>query len=156
MYRRLPFTAAAGLVTLALVTTGCGDSDGQPDSARTVTATTTVPGTAAASPGERTASPTSTTSSPDEDESTGPVRKYPGAEVVTDSKGFTMLHTDDSVEKVGDFSTDLLKDEDWNITSKYEGETSVHLLATKGGDGLTVQVSPTGSGTSISLSYYGV
>lgn len=156
MYRRPSFAASAGLVVLALVTTGCGDSDGEPESARTVTATTTVPSTAAASPGERTPSPTATTSSPDEDESTGPVRKYPGAEVVTESKGFTMLHTDDSVEKVGDFYIGLLEDEDWNITSKYEGKTSVHLLATKGGDGLTVQVSPTGSATSISLSYYAV
>ncbi|MET9395205.1 hypothetical protein ABZY20_33150 [Streptomyces sp. NPDC006624] len=146
---RSVLAAAAGLVVLPLLATGCGDSDGEPEPARTVTATTTAPG-------ERPTSPGATTSSPGEDESTGPVRRYPDAEVVTESKGFTMLRTDDSVEEAGDFYVGLLEEEDWDIQSKYEGETSVHLLARKGGDGLTIQVSPTGSGTTISISYYGV
>lgn len=147
MQRRLPLTVSAALALAAVGLTGCGDSDGDAEPARTVTATTTVP---------RTPTTSATSGSPEEDASTGPVRRYPGAEVVSEAKGFTMLRTDDSVEKVGDFYIDLLEDEDWDITSKYEAETSVHLLARKGGDGLTVQVSPTGSGTLISLSYYGV
>ncbi|MFE1247008.1 hypothetical protein [Streptomyces sp. NPDC058735] len=139
---RSVLAAASGLVSLAVLTTGCGDSGGEPRGTRTVTETTT--------------GPAATTSRPDEDEGTGPVRTYPGAEVVTEAKGFTMLRTDDSVERVGDFYIRLLEDEGWDILSKYEGETSVHLLARKGDDGLTVQVSPAGSGTTISISYYGV
>jgi hypothetical protein len=67
-----------------------------------------------------------------------------------------MLRTDDPVKEVGQFYIKLLQDEGWDITSKYEGDTSVHLLARKDGQGLTVQVSPTGSGTTVSISYYEV
>ncbi|WP_166631955.1 hypothetical protein [Streptomyces sp. GC420] len=155
MPKRIPYAAAAGLAALALFLTGCGDSDGdQPDATAT---TATAPATeTTGSPTAATSEPQERTSPPGEEESAGPVRKYPGAEVTTETTGFTMLRTDDSVSEVGDFYIGVLEDEGWDIRSKYEGETSVHLLATRGDKGVTIQVSPTGSDTLISIAHYSV
>ncbi|MFI1165790.1 hypothetical protein ACH4UM_19785 [Streptomyces sp. NPDC020801] len=42
----------------------------------------------------------------------------------------------------------------WKTLSKYEGRFSVNVMAKRGNEGVTVQVSPTGSGTSISVTTY--
>ncbi|MET9885809.1 hypothetical protein ABZZ20_22250 [Streptomyces sp. NPDC006430] len=86
----------------------------------------------------------------------GPIPTYPGATVVSHVGGFTLLHTDDSVSKVGSFYVDALARDGWTTVSKYQGEFSVNLMARRDGKGVTVQVSPTGSGTSISITTYSV
>ncbi|MFD6228687.1 hypothetical protein ACFWFZ_17645 [Streptomyces sp. NPDC060232] len=70
--------------------------------------------------------------------------------------GSTLLRSDDSVSKVGAFYVDALAREGWTTVSKYQGEYSVNIVAKRGNEGVTVQVSPTGSGTSVSITTYPV
>ncbi|MFJ3335310.1 hypothetical protein [Streptomyces sp. NPDC086766] len=74
--------------------------------------------------------------------------------MTTHTDGFTLLHSDDSVREVGAFYVDTLAREGWRTISKYQGEFSVNVVARRGDEGVTVQVSPTGSGTSISITTY--
>ncbi|MFF4583702.1 hypothetical protein ACFY15_35910 [Streptomyces sp. NPDC001373] len=104
-----------------------------------------TPTTQASSPS---ATPSRTTS--------GQIPEYPGATVVSHVGGFTLLRTDDSVGKAGSFYVDALDREGWTTVSKYQGEFSVNIMARRGGEGVTVQVSPTGSGSSISITTYSV
>ncbi|WP_189313963.1 hypothetical protein [Streptomyces brasiliensis] len=68
--------------------------------------------------------------------------------------GTTVLHSGDSVSKVGSFYVDTLAREGWKTVSKYQGQFSANIVAKRGKEGVTVQASPTGSGTSISISKY--
>lgn len=79
---------------------------------------------------------------------------YPGATVVSQTGGTTLLRSNDSVSKVGSFYVDTLAREGWTTVSKYQGEFSTNLVAKRDHNGVTVQVSPTGSGTSISVTKY--
>lgn len=83
-----------------------------------------------------------------------PVPTYPGATVVSHTGGTTLLRSGDSVAKVGSFYVDTLAREGWTTVSKYQSEFSTNLVAKRGHQGVTVQVSPTGSGTSISVTEY--
>lgn len=88
--------------------------------------------------------------------SAGPLPVYPGATVVSHSGGFTLLQSGDPVSKVGSFYVGALDDGGWTTTSKYQGDYSVNLIAHRGHRGVTVQVSPAGSGSSISITSYHV
>jgi len=86
----------------------------------------------------------------------GPIPTYPGATVSSHAGGFTLLHSDDSVGKVGSFYVDTLAREGWHTVSKQQSEYSVNVVAKRGNEGVTVQVSPTFSGSSISITTYPV
>ncbi|MFG2886609.1 hypothetical protein ACGFYV_30635 [Streptomyces sp. NPDC048297] len=66
----------------------------------------------------------------------------------------TILTTDDPPDKVGPFYADALAREGWQTVSKYLGDRSANIVAKKGHDGVTLQVSPVGSGTAISITSY--
>ncbi|MFJ8198870.1 hypothetical protein [Streptomyces sp. NPDC096152] len=148
MRKRLLSTTVAGAAAGVLALGACS---GNPEPAPTTqppttTATTPASPTSPASPSSPAATPSATAS--------GPVPAYPGATVTTHTDGFTLLHSDDSVRKVGAFYVDTLAREGWRTISKYQGEFSVNVVAQRADEGVTVQVSPTGSGTSISITTY--
>jgi hypothetical protein len=127
--------AATGVVAAVMAIGGCAHNASGP-------APTTSPTQA---PPAQTASPTARA---------GPLPAYPGAEVTRHLGGTTLLHTDDPVGKVGTFYADTLAKEGWRTVSRYLGDRSADIVAKKGHEGVTVQVSPTGSGTSISITSY--
>ncbi|GLY66680.1 hypothetical protein [Amycolatopsis taiwanensis] len=70
--------------------------------------------------------------------------------------GSTQLHSNDPATKVGAFYLDALAEQGWTTTSKYQGQHSTNVVAKRGREGVTVQVSPSGSGSSISVTTYPV
>jgi hypothetical protein len=79
---------------------------------------------------------------------------YPGATQTRHTGSTTLLSTDDSVKQVGDFYADALGRDGWKTISKYVGDYSANIVARRGHDGVTVQVTPLGSHTAISVSTY--
>ncbi|MER6982225.1 hypothetical protein [Streptomyces carpinensis] len=134
MRRKILSIAAAG-VTTVLMTLGACSNNTHP--AQTTPTHTSPPVTTPKTP-------------------SGSMPTYPGATVTSNVSGTTMLHSGDTVSKVGAFYVDTLAREGWKTVSKHQGEFSTNIVAKRGREGVTVQVSPTGSGTSITISKYPV
>jgi hypothetical protein len=132
MRRKIPSFAVAGVTAVLMALAGCNNHSSPPS---TPPAHTSPPATSPATP-------------------SGAIPTYPGATVTRHSGGTTILHTDDSVTKVGSFYVDALAREGWKTVSKYQGQFSANIVAKRGKEGVTVQVSPTGSGTAITISQY--
>lgn len=156
--RRGPHAGAAAAVTAAVAAGvmalgACSDTSSP---ARTTTVTATATSQSGTPTGTESGSPATGSPTPSSTMSAGPLPAYPGATVVSHSSGFTLLQSGDPVSKVGSFYVDALNEGGWTTTSKYQGDYSVNLIARRGDRGVTVQVSPTGSGSSVSITSYHV
>ncbi|MEU7022507.1 hypothetical protein ABZ990_17860 [Streptomyces sp. NPDC046203] len=130
MRQKVLRTVAAASGVAAVLTLGaCGNSNPAPATSPSPTATATAT-------------------------ATGGVPLYPGATETRHTGSTTLLSTDDSVKQVGTFYADALSRDGWKTVSKYVGDFSANIVARRGHDGVTVQVNPMGSHTSISISTY--
>ncbi|BAU84923.1 hypothetical protein SLA_4034 [Streptomyces laurentii] len=125
--KALRTVAAGGVATVLALGVACGNSNPAPAASPTSTATATA---------DR------------------GVPLYPGATQTRHTGSTTLLSTDDSVKQVGDFYADALSRDGWKTISKYVGDYSANIVARRGHDGVTVQVTPLGSHTAISVSTY--
>lgn len=94
--------------------------------------------------------------SPTPTATTGPVPAYPGATVTRHTDSTTLLSTDDPVSKVGAYYADALNRDGWKTVSKYVGDFTANIVAKRGHEGVTVQVTPVGSHTTILVSTFPV
>lgn len=83
-----------------------------------------------------------------------PLAIYQPAEVISDSRHLTLLHSPDSPGDIYDFYTATLERAGWIITSRVISRTSATLVAHHGPHGTTISINHTGIGTSISIGSY--
>lgn len=142
--RQKALVSSFAAITIGVAVVGCGSD------------TTSSEGTTSATTAVSTETGSATTGNGDDSggETFGGLPVYEPSDQVSKAPGSLVLTSPDSVEKIGEFYKNAVRDGDWDIVSETVSRFAASITVKKRGRGASINVAPGTDGSVISISSY--
>ncbi|KAF0968748.1 MULTISPECIES: hypothetical protein [Gordonia] len=147
--RQKALVSSFAAITIGVAVVGCGsDTTSSEGTTSATTAVSTETGSAT------TGSATTGNGDDSGGETFGGLPVYEPSDQVSKAPGSLVLTSPDSVEKIGEFYKNAVRDGDWDIVSETVSRFAASITVKKRGRGASINVAPGTDGSVISISSY--